>query len=135
MSVSVFPAAILAGRTPQGVRGLKCSTLATVLFDVGRTPQGVRGLKSSIIGLLPRHRRRTPQGVRGLKWGGGGAPERRDRRRTPQGVRGLKYLSGDCECFQGIQRRTPQGVRGLKSMMSISYSSRSTVAPRKGRVD
>ena len=33
-----------------------------------RTPQGVRGLKCSSLYLLFQPRRRTPQGVRGLKF-------------------------------------------------------------------
>ena len=35
------------GRTPRGVRGLKCKEALLLLNDdIGRTPRGVRGLKS-----------------------------------------------------------------------------------------
>ena len=55
------------GRTPQGVRGLKC--VAHDFFDRkrGRTPQGVRGLKFCLYAASDDLICRTPQGVRGLK--------------------------------------------------------------------
>ena len=40
-----------AGRTPQGVRGLKYGPLLPAKDIVGRTPQGVRGLKLLIAAL------------------------------------------------------------------------------------
>ena len=55
------------GRTPQGVRGLKCRDVKRAMRINGRTPQGVRGLKFVDNGLEHFRPRRTPQGVRGLK--------------------------------------------------------------------
>ena len=122
-------AAQATGRTPQGVRGLKCFSavdqapilwvaprkgcvdgnsqrLQRVYRNAGRTPQGVRGLKfiliirSRCIGI-----RRTPQGVRGLKFAG---PHKQAKfsRRTPQGGRGLK-CPGRCTGFRYAARSHP----------------------------
>ena len=51
-----------AGRTPQGVRGLKYLGGVNKTMNVGRTPQGVRGLKS--------------QGIEGAKGEPGVAPRK-----------------------------------------------------------
>ena len=56
-----------AGRTPQGVRGLKPFQVAGRGITPSRTPQGVRGLKPIILFKLRLLASRTPQGVRGLK--------------------------------------------------------------------
>ena len=41
----------LAGRTPHGVRGLKCQRAHTEQAVAGRTPHGVRGLKYVLTGF------------------------------------------------------------------------------------
>ena len=104
---------LLDGRTPHGVRGLKCARksiprlcawshpsrgawieisiiLADILVKACRTPHGVRGLKSSRAAMEDSVSRRTPHGVRGLKSvvNNGGALAMG---RTPHGVRGLKF--------------------------------------------
>ena len=106
------------GRTPQGVRGLKCGMACHNLSPTYcRTPQGVRGLKCHVcacqysIGKVSHPARGawieiiTHLRVCSIPYG-----------RTPQGVRGLK-CSG-CAGFLYALCRTPQGVRGLKLTMS-----------------
>ena len=56
------------GRTPHGVRGLKCIFDELVTHGLGRTPHGVRGLKWTGARWVRRSFGRTPHGVRGLKF-------------------------------------------------------------------
>ena len=102
-----------AGRTPQGVRGLKYLLSARLLPGGRRTPQGVRGLKSPMLGGWPSGTCRTPQGVRGLKCS--------LVRVAVVGVNVSHPARGAWIEIRPMSRptptstgRTPQGVRGLK---------------------
>ena len=55
------------GRTPHGVRGLKCLICWPTISARRRTPHGVRGLKCIQEEAISRLEGRTPHGVRGLK--------------------------------------------------------------------
>ena len=59
--------AVITGRTPRGVRGLKLPTDYTSGSPLCRTPRGVRGLKLPTDYTSGSPLCRTPRGVRGLK--------------------------------------------------------------------
>ena len=99
------------GRTPQGVRGLKCQWSLVTYAGEGRTPQGVRGLKCST--------RRSSRWV----WSG----------RTPQGVRGLKFHS-PFPCMT-LRRSHPARGAWIEISFYLNMGKSSNVAPRKGCVD
>ena len=110
--------------------GRSARILGCEVHSRGRTPHGVRGLKCDPAG----HRRtqrgsRTPHGVRGLKYPRKPRAHRKTCR-TPHGVRGLKYVI-IVHVDESMDSRTPHGVRGLKYVIEhsggalvSSYSSR-----------
>ena len=57
--IDIIDMYIFCGRTPRGVRGLKCEDLQLAMDDNSRTPRGVRGLKYLLEGadrpLTPSH--------------------------------------------------------------------------------
>ena len=121
-------------RTPQGVRGLKWSSIGLIKIPMLSHP--ARGAWIEIFSIPDEEQaRRMSHPARGawiemaiLLRGAQG-----DERRTPQGVRGLKF-----HWMQGVQRgerRTPQGVRGLKCAALQHVARHCVVAPRKGCVD
>ena len=101
----------VAGRAPQGARGLKFLSEKAAAKKAGRAPQGARGLKLSLRLNEQEHEHLS---------------------RAPQGARGLKYM------YQGYgdstTGRAPQGARGLKCRVVYPCVGRLAVAPRKGRV-
>ena len=101
------------GRSPLGLRGLKCAAIENTLVEKrGRSPLGLRGLKF----VLPVH----------LQYRHG---------RSPLGLRGLK-LSPNIELALYILRRSPLGLRGLKySNSTMLHSTSYRVAALLGCVD
>ena len=141
------------GRTPQGVRGLKCLLDGLVDLHGGRTPQGVRGLKSLGIALMAAGAGRTPQGVRGLKLPGNQALCHRHLSHPARGAwieiaipknPVPSLLSSHpargawieiCKASQNRKRppgRTPQGVRGLKFVNVIDNRASVRSHPARG---
>ena len=97
----------MAGRTPQGVRGLKSADHGGAGRDhTGRTPQGVHGLKSiaplaNNCGIWSHPARGAWIEISLL------LAELLDRlSRTPQGVRGLKYVVSDYPSKKGAKARS-----------------------------
>ncbi len=101
------------GRTPHGVRGLKCSRGDSCILSAASHPP--RGAWIEILNAYSRCCQsicRTPHGVRGLKCHLRIQPIQ-NISRTPHGVRGLKSpRPGRLPAFPA--GRTPHGVRGLK---------------------
>ena len=106
-----FVSVVIAGRAPQGARGLKFKSHFGVTSPDGRAPQGARGLKYGLGDGIPS----SP-------------PSRPARGAWIEINKGLIYSN------MGIGR-APQGARGLKSFSPLALTQEVAVAPRKGRVD
>ena len=122
------------GRTPHGVRGLKCGS-TKILLDGrrGRTPHGVRGLKYGLRQLIQRYGCRTPHGVRGLKFAHGLVTPSCQWSHPARGA--WIEIAGSPGIGLSRPRRTPHGVRGLKSFSVDLVKLHRRVAPRTGCVD
>ena len=144
----------MSGRTPHGVRGLKCRGLHGARVEAGSHPS--RGAWIEI--------RTGPRKSTAPNWSHpsrGAWIEIRSRwpdapqpcRRTPHGVRGLKYLAAAQEASNPLShpsrgawieirfwrrasrsraRRTPHGVRGLKSRPYNSNRRNAQSHPSRG---
>ena len=121
------------GRTPHGVRGLKCIQSGRGDRDSGSHPS--RGAWIEIISCAKNSSVGTSHPSRGawIEIFRDGGLIRFVRRRTPHGVRGLKYRSAGCPC--GLCGRTPHGVRGLKFGGTGLSDACQEVAPLTGCVD
>ena len=144
-----------AGRTPQGVRGLKFRGCVPYIFLMRRTPQGVRGLKFNHV---------ADAGLDGVSHPARGAwieicvAMRTYRATLSHPARGAWIeIYAQAQLINGTQShpargawiemqssrsrfedrfcRTPQGVRGLKSAVPRAARKDMPVAPRKGCVD
>ena len=100
-----------SGRTPRGVRGLKCGAGGPEVRRSKSHPS--RGAWIEIINHVP------------AAWHPHG--------RTPRGVRGLKSIK-EVHLWE-VRRRTPRGVRGLKYKTIMGEGLPPKVAPLAGCVD
>ena len=106
----------------------------TIYRDAGRTPQGVRGLKCYMAGLLLQTDVSHP--ARGAWIEINDAGVQRGGRAGSHPARGAWIEISLWTLVSGVLGgRTPQGVRGLKSVAIGHAVQQRAVAPRKGCVD